>query len=236
MKRANRQYALVDVLRAISPRTKSARSLAADFSVSTRTIERDISALQEAGVPIYGSEGRNGGYAIMGDYSLPPLQFTDDEAVSILGGLTLMLNSPFRQAAFNATYKLLAALPQSTRVSAELLLNSLYVLDELDSDEELQSLMTAALTQRRVLSCTYMDDSGRVTERSIEPLGLLSVRGNWIIVAWCRLRHAIRGFRIDWIHEAELTTEVAPQRDPELLARDLRRWSFAQSPVLPARQ
>src|SRR5688500_8688735 len=62
--RTDRLYALVEALRAIAPRHRSARELAARFEVSVRTIERDITALQESGVPIYAEPGRKGGYAI----------------------------------------------------------------------------------------------------------------------------------------------------------------------------
>ena len=49
--RTDRLYAIVEDLRAISPRCRSARELALRFEVSSRTIERDISALQQ--LPAY---------------------------------------------------------------------------------------------------------------------------------------------------------------------------------------
>jgi predicted DNA-binding transcriptional regulator YafY len=64
MNRTDRLYALVEELRAVAPRPRSARQLAERYEVSTRTIERDILALQESGVPIYAETGRRGGYAI----------------------------------------------------------------------------------------------------------------------------------------------------------------------------
>src|SRR5262245_66060665 len=68
--RTDRLYALVEELRAVAPRPRSARQLAARYEVSTRTIERDILALQEAGVPIYAETGRCGGYVV--DKALTP--------------------------------------------------------------------------------------------------------------------------------------------------------------------
>jgi predicted DNA-binding transcriptional regulator YafY len=61
MNRADRLYAIVEELRAHSPRAVRAPKLADRFEVSTRTVERDLLALQEAGVPIYAETGRRGG-------------------------------------------------------------------------------------------------------------------------------------------------------------------------------
>ena len=58
MNRTDRLYALVEELRAATPGVRTARDLSEIFEVSTRTIERDILALQEAGVPIHGAAGR----------------------------------------------------------------------------------------------------------------------------------------------------------------------------------
>ncbi len=71
VKRAERQYALVDLLRA-ARRPVSAARLAREFGVSTRTVERDIASLQVAGVPLYADHGVAGGYSILREYSLPP--------------------------------------------------------------------------------------------------------------------------------------------------------------------
>ncbi len=60
--RTDRLYALVEELRACAPRRLSARELAARFEVSARTVERDISALQQSGTPIYAEPRRTGGY------------------------------------------------------------------------------------------------------------------------------------------------------------------------------
>src|SRR5258707_13189541 len=62
--RTDRLYALAEELRAVAPRPRSARWLADRFEASTRTIERDISALQQSGGPIRAEPGRTGGYCV----------------------------------------------------------------------------------------------------------------------------------------------------------------------------
>jgi predicted DNA-binding transcriptional regulator YafY len=51
--RTDRLYAMVEMLRASAPRPVSGRRISERFEVSVRTVERDISALQQSGVPIY---------------------------------------------------------------------------------------------------------------------------------------------------------------------------------------
>ena len=108
MNRTDRLYALVEELRAIAPRPRSARQLAERYEVSTRTIERDILALQESGVPIYAETGRRGGYAIDKMLTLPPLNFTAAEMAAIAVSLAREENTPFAAATRSALRKVLA--------------------------------------------------------------------------------------------------------------------------------
>jgi predicted DNA-binding transcriptional regulator YafY len=109
MNRTDRLYALVEELRAVAPRPRSARQLAERYEVSTRTIERDILALQESGVPIYAETGRRGGYAIDKTLTLPPLNFTAAEMVAIAVSLAREENTPFAAATRSALRKVLAS-------------------------------------------------------------------------------------------------------------------------------
>jgi predicted DNA-binding transcriptional regulator YafY len=108
MNRTDRLYALVEELRAVAPRPRSARQLAERYEVSTRTIGRDILALQESGVPIFAETGRRGGYAIDKALTLPPLNFTAAEMVAIAVSLAREENTPFARATRSALRKVLA--------------------------------------------------------------------------------------------------------------------------------
>jgi predicted DNA-binding transcriptional regulator YafY len=107
--RTDRLYALVEDLRAVAPRPWSARQLARKYEVSTRTIERDVLALQGAGVPIYAQAGRRGGYVIDKTLTLPPVNFTAAEMVAIAVCLAGAERTPFAFAARSAARKVLAA-------------------------------------------------------------------------------------------------------------------------------
>src|SRR2546430_3857965 len=105
MNRTDRLYALVEELRAVTPQPRSARWLACRFEVSSRTVERDIGALQQAGVPIYAEPGRTGGYVLDKTHSLPPVNVTAGEAVAIAGSLEGLPGTPFEEAARSALRK-----------------------------------------------------------------------------------------------------------------------------------
>ena len=80
MNRIDRLAAILIQLQ--SKRIVKAQDLADRFQISLRTVYRDISALEEAGVPIIGESGI--GYSLADGYRLPPVMFTKEEATSFL--------------------------------------------------------------------------------------------------------------------------------------------------------
>ncbi len=121
--RTDRLYALVEDLRASAPRPQSARQLAARYEVSSRTIERDILALQESGAPVYAEPGRRGGYAIDKTMTLPPVNFTAAEMVAIAVALARDEGTPFAAATRSALRKVLAVAPAAQTAQAAQLID-----------------------------------------------------------------------------------------------------------------
>lgn len=230
--RTDRLYALVEDLRAIAPRCRSARDLAKRFEVSARTIERDIAALQESGVPIYAEPGRKGGYAIDKKMSLPPLNFTPAEAVAIAVALSRSGDQPFGRQARSALRKVVAAMPGPEGELARELARRVQLVAPPPSQEEDEILplggegisraIEDALLRRRVLALDYVDRQGILTSRNVEPGVFLGGRGGfWYLVAWCRLRDDVRVFRLDRIATAVVTGERSPDRPLEGFVSDV---------------
>ncbi len=101
---------MVEELRAVAPQWRSAKWFAETFEVSSRTIERDLSALQQAGVPIYATPGRRGGYAIDVRHTLPPLNLSAAEVAAVATALAADTATPFTHAGRTALQKILAVL------------------------------------------------------------------------------------------------------------------------------
>src|SRR5215472_16321824 len=87
MRRADRLFEIIQVRRqARHPLTAAA--IAGELEVTTRTVYRDIAALQGRRVPIEGASGI--GYVLRRGFDLPPLMFTIDEVEAIAVGARLV--------------------------------------------------------------------------------------------------------------------------------------------------
>jgi predicted DNA-binding transcriptional regulator YafY len=209
--RTDRLYAIVEEMRAVSPRPRSARWLADRFEVSVRTIERDISALQQSGVPVWAEAGRSGGYCLDKEHTLPPVNFTPGEAMAMAVALRHVAGTPFGRDGAAALRKVLAAMRKDDAEAARDLAARVYLVGSADPPP-VPAVITDALAARRVLRIGYADRHGLVTRRDIEPLGYVGVAERWYLLAWCQLREAVRVFRIDRITAVSVTAQVPPPR------------------------
>ncbi|MFT7868743.1 MULTISPECIES: helix-turn-helix transcriptional regulator [Amycolatopsis] len=207
MNRTDRLYGIVEELRAVAPRPRSARWLANRFEVSVRTVERDISALQQSGTPIYAEPGRTGGYCLDKAHTMPPVNLTPGEAVAMALALRHLEGTPFRAEGRSALRKLVAAMRQEDSAAAKNLAACVLLL----GDGPIPP-MPHVLHIRRVLRLRYTDREGTVTRREIEPLGYVGKPEHWYLIAWCRLRQEIRAFRTDRIVSFTATAEIPPRR------------------------
>ncbi len=211
MNRTDRLYALVEELRAVAPRPRSAAWLARRFEVCRRTVERDISALQQSGQPIYAEPGRVGGYVLDKARTLPPVNLTPAEAVAIALGLQSVESTPFRAAGRTALRKLVTAMADADAAAARDLAARVHLVGA-GPTAPVPALVADSLTARRVLRIRYADRTGAGTERAIEPLGYVGGHLHWYLIAWCRLRRSVRAFRTDRIVAVTATAErVGPR-------------------------
>lgn len=213
MNRTDRLYALVEELRAVAPRARTARQLAHRFEVSIRTVERDISALQQAGVPIWASPGPGGGYTIDPALTLPPVNFTPSEALALAVALSRAGPMPFAGAARTGLHKLVAAMSGSAASQARDLADRVWLIaPDGPAMPGPSAVVERAVLEREVLEIEYEDVAGTVSHREIEPVGFVGGDRHWYLVAWCRLRADGRSFRVDRIRAVRATGEAAPAR------------------------
>lgn len=216
MNRSDRMLAIVLELQ--SKGTLRAEDLAETFEVSKRSVYRDIDALCRAGVPVVAVPGR--GYSLMHGYFLPPLSFTVDEATMLLvGGDVAAQNfdDEYRAAARSAMEKLAAVLPDRQRADVHDLRASIRFVrvESLHAAEELAKLRTIrqAIVARRTIHFTYNargaggHDAPRRSDRAADPYALSHIDGAWYLVAHCRLRNAVRNFRLSRMEDLKITAD-----------------------------
>ena len=215
MNRTDRLYALVEELRAAGARGRSARQLAEHFEVSVRTVERDLSALGQAGVPLATRQGRTGGYTLDRSMSLPPLNFTPGEAAAVAVALSRNEHVLFARDARSALQKIMAAMPERALEEARATADKVRLLVQPtpDPDAEIAQTIWRAVRDNRTLMVRYTDVGGMETTREIEPLHIVVGPNGSYLTAWCHLREDDRVFRLDRITRAEpIPSSPHPQR------------------------
>lgn len=215
MNRTDRLLAMVLELQARG--WQRAEDLAARFEISKRTVYRDMGALMESGVPVLSEPGR--GFALMDGYFLPPLHFTEDEAVLLLLGGDYMASSfdaQYRATAEAAMSKIKTVLPEHVQRRVTAMLSRFHFVNEspqIDAakNDLLRTLRRAIIESRR-LRFTYYSrptphDSPETSQREADPYSLIHVNNAWYLVAYCHLRHDVRHFRLDRIENLSLTAQ-----------------------------
>lgn len=185
-----------------SKRIITAKLLAERHNVSIRTIYRDIRTLEKSGIPIVTEEGK--GYSIMEGYHLPPVLFTEDEANALITVEQLVINNKDRSFSENvssAIEKIKAILKYSQKGNTDLLENRIYFGGNNKQEKTSDNLMQiqSAIIHFQVLKIVYHSSKNQKTTRNIEPFAIYSINGNFLLIAFCRLRNDFRAFRIDFI-------------------------------------
>jgi predicted DNA-binding transcriptional regulator YafY len=207
IKRISRLIAILTQLQ--TKKILTSTMLAQKFGVSTRTIFRDLKALEEAGVPIFSEEGK--GFSLIEGYKIPPIMFTENEANALVTAEQIVSktrDSSLSKAYTDAIAKVKAVLAHSMKGKVELLSSRIAVSPTLLKTNKSDSLtfIQNALTSFKVLNITYQSEHEKQkTERRVEPFALYySQQENWTLIAFCHLRKDYRMFRLDRIFKMEL--------------------------------
>jgi predicted DNA-binding transcriptional regulator YafY len=208
MQRTERLFALAEYLR--GRRTGvTAEVLAERFSVTIRTIYRDLDALRAASLPVGAERGRGGGYALDRGYSLPPVNFTAREAALVvaLGRFAIdMRLLPFTGTLESALDKVRSAL--STSAQRELLarLRELTFLGvpSLPTRKPVREALERAWFERQPLRITYVDGNFLETVREVRIESVVMDRHETRLDAVDLASGERRHFRLDRITRAEV--------------------------------
>jgi len=213
----------------------SGADMSARLAVDARTLRRYIVTLEEMGIPITTERGRHGGYSLVAGFKLPPMMFTDDEALALSVGLLAARSLGFAEAApavESAQAKLERIMPANLKrrvraVDQTVRLDMVRATAPKDNDALVQ-LSSAALAQQRV-HLHYRAPDGRDTERDFDAYGLAFRSGCWYAIGLCHLRGDMRSFRLDRVVKVE-PRQALFERPRGFDALDYLRQSMASMP------
>lgn len=182
----------------------SGPELARRIDVDVRTLRRYIALLEELGIPITSERGRYGAYMLVAGFKLPPMMFTDGEALALAIGLLAARNLGLHAgdaALASAQAKLERVLPE--RIKRRLhALESTVQIEPHDANQAptdgaaLMALSHAAHESERV-HLHYRSAQGEESRRDFDPYGVGFRAGAWYAVGHCHLRRGVRAFRLD---------------------------------------
>src|SRR5271168_260997 len=184
MSRTARLFKLMDALRG-RRRPVTAARLAAEISVSVRTVYRDIQTLSDLGAPITGEAGI--GYLLRPGFFLPPLMFGEEELEALVLGARWVqgLGEPaLAQAAASALAKIRTASPKDLR--DKIADTGLWAPQFRRPAEQPAGLRTLreALRREHKLTISYVNETGVSTDRVIWPIALAFFEGKRLLAAW----------------------------------------------------
>lgn len=198
MNRIDRLFGILVLLQ--SKKHVSAETIASRFEISVRTVYRDIKALAEQGVPL--SFEPNKGYFIVQGYFLPPVSFNTDEASALLimeRFLEGFADKSISQHYHNALDKVKNVLKNAQKEHLEKLNQhiKLQLPKRLYNDVEYLSLLQNAIADKTIVSIKYKDYKEEISERKLEPIGLIFYAFSWHLIGFCHLRNAYRDFKVN---------------------------------------
>jgi proteasome accessory factor B len=206
----DRAARLVEVLQIVGASAGiTTRDLAARIDRTTRTALRDLMALQDSGFPIYQDAGR---WHVSEEYFMPPVRFTDEEAVALLMSGRLAMKHADRNdpVLAMALTKIATVMPQDAKLVAGFVEETANELAAKPVDRrraEVMNQLVRAWLSRRKVRIDYTTPGGASTRRVVRPYYLepsaASSRGTYLI-GYDELRKQVRSFKVERIRAAEL--------------------------------
>ncbi|WP_405643108.1 helix-turn-helix transcriptional regulator [Streptomyces uncialis] len=200
---------LVAVLLLLQRRGRvTAAEVARELEVSERTARRDLDALAMAGVPVYSTQGRGGGWRLVGGArtDLSGLTAGEVRALFLVAG-PASAATPTVKAALR---KLVQALPEPFRAQAEAAASSLVKDPQAwgagpvgHRPPRFLDVLQDAVIHGVQVRLRYVDREGAETGRTVHPLGIVAKGPSWYLVAHTEAGR--RTFRIDRVSSADPT-------------------------------
>lgn len=221
---------LLDILIfASAKKAFTAQEIADEFNISVRTVHRYILDLSDMGLPIYAEQGRNGGYKVLTNRVIPPILFTEEEAVSIFfafQSLSYYRDLPFNTEINSFTHKLYSSLQHDAKAKVDKIRSYIAFWNPKRTIETplLNEVLTAAIENKN-LHFQY-ESKSKIKTKHVHPIGVYAHDGLWYLPAYDFNVEKTLLYRVDRILSI-LSTE-----ENEDTFMNLKEWFASNSHVV----
>ncbi|MCZ1264787.1 Predicted DNA-binding transcriptional regulator YafY, contains an HTH and WYL domains [Paenibacillus sp. ov031] len=203
----NRKLAL---MRLMDSRKKfTARELAERFQVSIRTIQRDLNDLQELGFPLYTEVGVNGGYRVLPNRILPPLQLTQHEALGLFMMIEYLENVPdfpYGSIREHLAVEYYSTLPQDVQdLITRMRQHVTFLQHHAVQVEAVTTEILGAAVDQREIEFIYHSRQGH-KKVQVFPIGIYYDHGYWYMPA--RRKDRVLLYRVDRMQELVMLDSI----------------------------
>ena len=198
----NRLLEITTIL--LNKKTVTASELAKRFGVSARTIYRDIDVLSASGVPVYATQGTNGGISILEDYTVNRTTLSDSEKESILFALQTLQSTKYPEV--DGVLEKLGSIFKNTAANWISVDFSPWGANPNAYNKFID--IKTAIIQSRVIEIDYINANNQKSRRKIEPLRLIFKSQSWYLGGFCLEKQDYRTFRISRIKRVEIRNET----------------------------
>jgi len=189
-------------------------SLAAEYEVSTKTIQRDIEYMKyDLEAPIEYDQVRHGYYYTEPRFSLPAIDISESDLFAVFiaeRALNQFRNTPVYAKLKSVFAKIQDSLPDKTTINPAWIQERILCFQEpiTDIDVKIWDTIAKAIRDSNRLSIRYKTPGARsTTERKIDPYYLVNHKGEWYLSTHCHARNSIRTFAVSRIRSAEMLSE-----------------------------
>ena len=190
----------------------TAKQLAEELCVSTRTIYRDINILSIAGIPITSQKGYGGGLSLLQGFSLDKSYFTQEEQKNIIQALQILKSSNYPNA--DKSLNKIAGLFSHSLQSEWLEIDFSY-WGSPEKERNNITVLERAIINKYVITFTYFNAELTITNQIVEPLKLVFKSHAWYLVAYSRHKKDIRTFRMSRIRNLQITDQLFDRELPK---------------------
>lgn len=210
----NRLFEIIYIL--LDKKTITAKELAQQFEVSTRTIYRDIEILSASGIPVYMSKGKGGGISLLPDFILNKTMITKEEKVDILSSLNALKAVNFTKTD-TALKKLSSLFGENNTDWVEVDFSS---WGDIYNETEIFNTIKSSILNKNLIRFYYASAKGQKTSREVEPLKLCFKGGAWYLYGYCKERYDFRFFKLRRIKELYIENQQFLRKAPNQIFSD----------------